>query len=270
MVVLGDIQHLATTDAAFTAVPQFFQSRGGWRINSGVMSFDRSVMTDEFVERMDEIGRTGAYDLERHDQGILSAVLDGEYTKLDNRYNLVKRAVKRGQLPPEDTRIFHFTGSIKPWSGGEVDYADVEELWAQYDLPAALFWRQGRRGAAGGVGGAGLLRDPCRALRVSQRRRPARPAQCRRAIVRPRRFREVGARSGTEHRPGATGLGVLLARLRHSAAGGVAPPGGGGCAHAGSDQHPGWAGGIRGIGHPALDLPRLRCRRGRGRGGTSA
>ena len=142
MVVLGDIQHLATTDAAFTAVPQFFQSRGGWRINSGVMSFDRSVMTDEFVERMDEIGRTGAYDLERHDQGILSAVLDGEYTKLDNRYNLVKRAVKRGQLPPEDTRIFHFTGSIKPWSGGEVDYADVEELWAQYNLPAPLFWRQ--------------------------------------------------------------------------------------------------------------------------------
>ena len=76
MVVLGDIKHLATTDAAFTAVPQFFQSRGGWRINSGVMSFDRSAMSDEFVKRMDKIGRTGAYELERHDQGVLSAVLD--------------------------------------------------------------------------------------------------------------------------------------------------------------------------------------------------
>lgn len=142
MVVLGDIRHLATTDAAFTAVPQFFQSRGGWRINSGVMSFDRSVMSDEFVERMDDIGRTGAYDLERHDQGVLSAVLDGSYTKLDNRYNLVKRAVKRGQLPPEDTRILHFTGSIKPWSGGELGYDAMEELWAQYNLPAARFWRR--------------------------------------------------------------------------------------------------------------------------------
>jgi lipopolysaccharide biosynthesis glycosyltransferase len=142
MVVLGDIEHLATTDAAFTAVPQLFQSRGGWRINSGVMSFDRSAMSDDFVQRMDKIGRAGAYDLERHDQGVLSAVLDGKYTKLDSRYNLVKRAVKREQLPPEDTRIFHFTGSTKPWSGGEVDYAAVEALWAQYDLPAALFWRR--------------------------------------------------------------------------------------------------------------------------------
>lgn len=142
MVVLGDVEHLVTTDAAFTAVPQFFQSRGGWRINSGVMSFDRSVMTDTFVARMDEIGRTGAYELERHDQGVLSAVLDGAYTRLDNRYNLVKRAVKRGQLPPEDTRILHFTGSIKPWNGGEVGYAAPEALWAQHDLPAALFWRR--------------------------------------------------------------------------------------------------------------------------------
>ena len=142
MVVLGDIRHLATTDAAFSAVPQFFESRGGRRINSGVMSFDRSVMTDAFVERMDEIGRTGAYELERHDQGVLSAVLDGRYTRLDSRYNLVKRAVKRGQLPPEDTRILHFTGSVKPWSGGEVGYASAEALWAQHDLPAALFWRR--------------------------------------------------------------------------------------------------------------------------------
>jgi lipopolysaccharide biosynthesis glycosyltransferase len=142
MVVLGDITHLAMTDAAFTAVPQLFQSRGGWRINSGVMSFDRSAMSDDFVQRMDTIGRAGAYDLERHDQGVLSAVLDGKYTRLDSRYNLVKRAVKRDGLPPEDTRIFHFTGSTKPWSGGEVDYAAMEALWAQYDLPAALFWRR--------------------------------------------------------------------------------------------------------------------------------
>ena len=154
-VVLGDIKHLATTDAAFTAVPQFFQSRGGWRINSGVMSFDRSAMSDEFVKRMDNIGRTGAYDLERHDQGVLSAVLDGKYTKLDSRYNLVKRAVKPDQLPPEDTRIFHFTGSTKPWTGGEVDYAAVEELWAQYDLPAALFWRR----AAAALPDASPVRD---------------------------------------------------------------------------------------------------------------
>lgn len=142
MVVLGDISHLVTTDASFTAVPQFFQSRGGWRINSGVMSFDRSVMADDFVERMDHVGRTGAYELKRHDQGVLSAVLDGAYTKLDSRYNLVKRALKRGQAPPEDTRILHFTGSIKPWSGGEVGYGAAEALWAQHDLPTALFWRR--------------------------------------------------------------------------------------------------------------------------------
>lgn len=142
MVVLGDIEHLATTDAAFTAVPQFYESRGGWRINSGVMSFDRSVMSDEFVERMDAIGRAGSYELERHDQGVLSAVLDGHYTKLDNCYNLVKRALGRGHLPPDGTRILHFTGAIKPWSGGEVGYAAAEALWAQHDLPAGVFWRR--------------------------------------------------------------------------------------------------------------------------------
>jgi len=142
MVVLGDIRHLVDTDAAFGAVPQHFDSRGNWRINSGVMTFDRRVMNDDFVARMDAIGNAGAYDLERHDQGILSAVLDGDYHRLSSEYNLVKRAVKHGTHPPEGTRILHFTGSTKPWTGGEVGYALAEQHWHDYDLPAVAFWRE--------------------------------------------------------------------------------------------------------------------------------
>ncbi len=142
MVVLGDIKELVDTDVAFGAVPQHFESRGGWRINSGVMTFDRRSMSDEFVAKMDEIGLSGEYDLERHDQGVLSAVLDGEYEKLDKKYNFVKRAVKLGQKPPADTRILHFTGSTKPWSGGEAGYAAAEDEWHEYDIAPALFWRR--------------------------------------------------------------------------------------------------------------------------------
>lgn len=145
MVVLGDVRELVTTTARFAAAPQYFDSRGGWRINSGVMSFDRSVMSDAFVARMDEIGVTGAYDLERHDQGVLSAVLDGDYERLDMKYNFVKRAVKPGGLLPPDVRILHYTGSIKPWSGGEVGYGPLEQHWHDADLSVPAFWRAAAR-----------------------------------------------------------------------------------------------------------------------------
>lgn len=141
MVVLGDVSHLVTTRAPFLAAPQFFESRGGWRINSGVLSFDRSCMSDEFVARMDEIGISGRYDLERHDQGVLSAVLDGRYERLDMKYNFVKRAVASGAPLPPDVRILHYTGAIKPWNGGEVGYTAVEQHWHDADLAVPRFWR---------------------------------------------------------------------------------------------------------------------------------
>ncbi|WP_062383001.1 polysaccharide pyruvyl transferase family protein [Demequina iriomotensis] len=142
MVILGDIRALIDTDADFSAVPQHFESDGGRRINSGVMTFSEACMSDAFVARMDAIGVAGDYELDRHDQGVLSAVLDGGFVRLDKRFNLVKRAVRPGDEVPEDTRILHYTGRFKPWTGGERGYERIERHWHDAALHPVLLWRR--------------------------------------------------------------------------------------------------------------------------------
>ncbi|MBL0885872.1 hypothetical protein HGK34_06205 [Myceligenerans sp. I2] len=132
MVVLKDIGHLFDRDSAFAAVPQFFDSDGGRKLNSGLMVFDSTCMTDEFVARIDAVGLSGDYELERHDQGVLTAVLDGEYERLGRELNWVKRATRPGESLPEDVSVLHFTGRFKPWQGGEQGYHLVEERWHEY------------------------------------------------------------------------------------------------------------------------------------------
>lgn len=142
MVVLGSVRELVYTSTEFGAVPQHFDSDAGRRINSGVMTFTSRYMTDEFVERMDAIGRAGEYELDRHDQGVLSAALGGDYTRLEKKFNLVKRAVRPGDDVPADTRILHYTGRFKPWQGGESGYEIVEKYWHDRNLNSVVFWRQ--------------------------------------------------------------------------------------------------------------------------------
>jgi lipopolysaccharide biosynthesis glycosyltransferase len=139
MVVLDRIDELFTLGAPFAAVPQLFDSDGGRKLNSGLLVFDDTFTDGEFAARLDAIGESGEYELERHDQGVITAALDGDYARLPRRYNWVKRATRRGGVPPEDTAILHFTGKFKPWDGGEHGYARLEALWHQFDVSDAAF-----------------------------------------------------------------------------------------------------------------------------------
>ncbi|MFD9097154.1 glycosyltransferase [Streptomyces collinus] len=137
MVVLGDLGELLRLREGLAAVPQFFY--GQHKLNSGLLVIQREYLSDAFCARIDQVGRAGTYELDKHDQGILNAVLDGGFVRLDARYNFVKRRLS-GDLPvPDDTAILHFTGRHKPWQGGEAGYAQAEERWREFELTDAEF-----------------------------------------------------------------------------------------------------------------------------------
>lgn len=137
MVVLGDLGELLRLREGLAAVPQFFY--GQHKLNSGLLVIQREYLSDEFCARLDRCGRTGDYELDKHDQGILNAVLDGDFVRIDPRYNFVKRRLS-GDLPvPDDTAILHFTGRHKPWQGGEAGYSQAEDRWREFELSDADF-----------------------------------------------------------------------------------------------------------------------------------
>ncbi|MEU6377768.1 glycosyltransferase [Streptomyces sp. NPDC046909] len=137
MVVLGDLSELLELREGLAAVPQFFY--GQHKLNSGLLVIQREYLSDAFCARLDKCGRSGDYELDKHDQGILNAVLDGDFVRLDPRYNFVKRRLS-GDLPvPDDTAILHFTGRHKPWQGGEAGYTQAEDRWREFELPDAEF-----------------------------------------------------------------------------------------------------------------------------------
>ncbi|GGT30454.1 glycosyltransferase [Streptomyces chromofuscus] len=135
MVVLGSISELLSLREGLAAVPQFFY--GQHKLNSGLLVIQKEYLSDEFYAKIDHVGRTGAYELDKHDQGILNAVLDGDFVRLDPRFNFVKRRLS-GDLPvPDDTAILHFTGRHKPWQGGEAGYDKAQERWREFDMTDA-------------------------------------------------------------------------------------------------------------------------------------
>ncbi|MET8114892.1 glycosyltransferase [Streptomyces prasinus] len=137
MVVLGDLGELLRLREGLAAVPQFFY--GQHKLNSGLLVIQREYLDDAFCAKLDATGRSGDYELDKHDQGILNAVLDGDFVRLDARYNFVKRRLS-GDLPvPDDTAILHFTGRHKPWQGGEAGYGRAEERWREFELSDAEF-----------------------------------------------------------------------------------------------------------------------------------
>ncbi|MER6077492.1 glycosyltransferase [Streptomyces sp. NPDC001833] len=137
MVVLGGLDELLELREGLAAVPQFFY--GQHKLNSGLLVIQKEYLSDEFCAKIDRIGRSGDYELDKHDQGILNAVLDGDFVRLDAKYNFVKRRLS-GDLPvPEDTKILHFTGRHKPWQGGESGYAQAEDRWREFEMTDAEF-----------------------------------------------------------------------------------------------------------------------------------
>ncbi|MEU0964766.1 glycosyltransferase [Streptomyces sp. NPDC005917] len=137
MVVLGGLGELLELREGLAAVPQFFY--GQHKLNSGLLVIQKEYLSDEFCAKIDKIGRSGEYELDKHDQGILNAVLDGDFVRLDAKYNFVKRRLS-GDLPvPEDTKILHFTGRHKPWQGGESGYSQAEDRWREFEMNDADF-----------------------------------------------------------------------------------------------------------------------------------
>ncbi|MFD4503260.1 glycosyltransferase [Streptomyces sp. NPDC058457] len=137
MVVLGGLGELLELREGLAAVPQFFY--GQHKLNSGLLVIQKEYLSDEFCAKIDKTGRSGDYELDKHDQGILNAVLDGDFVRLDAKYNFVKRRLS-GDLPvPEETKILHFTGRHKPWQGGETGYAQAEDRWREFELTDAEF-----------------------------------------------------------------------------------------------------------------------------------
>ncbi|MBO7940415.1 polysaccharide pyruvyl transferase family protein [Streptomyces sp. S9] len=137
MVVLGPITELLTLRHGLAAVPQFFYGDKTRMLNSGLLVIQKEYLTDALCAKIDAIGRAGTYELDKHDQGILNALLDGDFVDLDPRYNFVKRRLS-GDLPvPEDTAVLHFTGRHKPWQGGEAGYGLAQERWAAFELTDA-------------------------------------------------------------------------------------------------------------------------------------
>ncbi|MBC7272545.1 MAG: polysaccharide pyruvyl transferase family protein [Streptomyces sp.] len=135
MVVLGSIAELLSLREGLAAVPQFFY--GQHKLNSGLLVIQKEYLTDEFCRKIDQVGRSGSYELDKHDQGILNAVLDGDFVRLDARYNFVKRRLSGDLAVPEDTAILHFTGRHKPWQGGEAGYDRAQERWREFDIDDA-------------------------------------------------------------------------------------------------------------------------------------
>ncbi|MFG2954823.1 glycosyltransferase [Streptomyces sp. NPDC048291] len=137
MVVLGGLGELLELREGLAAVPQFFY--GQHKLNSGLLVIQKEYLSDEFCAKIDKTGRSGDYELDKHDQGILNAVLDGDFVRLDAKYNFVKRRLS-GDLPvPEETKILHFTGRHKPWQGGEAGYAQAEDRWREFEMTDAEF-----------------------------------------------------------------------------------------------------------------------------------
>ena len=139
MVLTAPIDELFRLTAPFAAVPQYFDSEGGRKLNSGLLAVGADCLSAEFVARIDAVGRSGGYELDRHDQGVLTAVLDGDYHQLDRRFNWVKRATPPGGSAPTEARVLHYTGRYKPWHGGEHGYAELERTWHRFDTSDAAF-----------------------------------------------------------------------------------------------------------------------------------
>ncbi len=137
MVVLGDLSELLRLREGLAAVPQFFY--GTHKLNSGLLVIQREFLSDAFCERIDETGLAGSYELDKHDQGILNAVLDGDFVRLPARYNFVKRRLSGDKPVPDDTAVLHFTGRHKPWQGGENGYAEAEARWREFHLTEREF-----------------------------------------------------------------------------------------------------------------------------------
>ena len=139
MVVLKPIADLFTLDHPFAACPQFFNADGGRNLNSGLLVISKPVLSTGTWDALCEIGRAGTYELEKHDQGVLSKYFGGSYHQLKPEYNMVKRRLLKATVPAS-VKILHFTGPIKPWVEAELGYEKLQKAWGGYHLDDVTYF----------------------------------------------------------------------------------------------------------------------------------
>lgn len=149
MVVLGPIDNLFEIGHPFAACPQFFNPDGGRNLNSGLLVISKPVLSEDTWAALCEIGRAGTYELEKHDQAILSEYFNGKYHQLPSDYNFVKRRLQKTALP-SSVKVLHFTGRIKPWNDVEVGYEPIQKHWENYNLDDISFLQKLIRSAIAG------------------------------------------------------------------------------------------------------------------------
>lgn len=137
MVVLGDLSGLLSMRTGLGAVPQYLKEQT--KLNSGLLVIQKEYLTDSFCAQIDATGKSGKYELDKHDQGILNALLEHKFVRLDAGYNYVKRRLSGDKPVPEDVAILHFTGRHKPWTGGEQGYSEAEAAWERFSLSQQEF-----------------------------------------------------------------------------------------------------------------------------------
>ncbi len=140
MVVLKSIRALFELPYEFAACSQYFDSDGGRKLNSGLLVLGEAVLTDSVCDRIMDVGRRGDYELEKHDQGILTTLFGDTYHRLDPIYNAVKRRFLNKPVTAS-VKILHFTGSIKPWEAAERGYTKIQSVWQRYNMGYSAFLR---------------------------------------------------------------------------------------------------------------------------------
>ncbi|MFD4524561.1 polysaccharide pyruvyl transferase family protein [Streptomyces sp. NPDC058470] len=137
MMVLGPVTELLALRHGLAAVPRPLDDDKVRVFDGGPLVIQKEYLTDEVCATMDEIGRSGTYELDRHGPGVISALFDGDLVGLDPRYGLVEGSLS-GDLPlPQDTAVVHFTGRDKPWQGGATGHGRARERWAEFDITDA-------------------------------------------------------------------------------------------------------------------------------------
>jgi len=141
MVIVDDISDLFLVTGPLAAVEQFYHNDGGKKLNSGLLVIDQSLCDGRFFAELMEIAHSGQYELDKHDQGLLNARLNGNFERISWRYNAVKRRLASIKAIPAGIKVLHFTGPKKPWSHNpEKRYAVVEQRWHDEDVALEKYW----------------------------------------------------------------------------------------------------------------------------------
>ena len=168
MIIRGDLAALYETDLRgrplaaarepYSPVVSWKRGVNGWReiglpphapyFNAGMMVLDLDRWRREAVgERAIEHAVRYAHLLQQQEQECLNAVLAGEWTEVEQIWNLgpywrfPERRVGRYASVWEDGIVRHYVGIYKPWMAHCVDMEDADQFYHYLDQTSWKGWR---------------------------------------------------------------------------------------------------------------------------------